>query len=461
MGLGFLPTQGPSQPEEMKDASLTSGVMPSPMGKSNAFSTSTNATPISSGWNFLNKPNTQAPAMPTLPSLGADTVTLNPTATDKSPLSGLSSNPGASLPQPAKKSTSGQTQTANSVSTPPINNTDAGTVSLPGQTPAGSNALGADGMEGQAGATQPSLFQQLMRNLETLPPDKDHPGALENDATDSSKLVMLYKFGFAFISGIGQGFIFGSPLKVSVGLAVAGAAFQSLVAMKISKQDMRLSRAILRGSEKMTARKKSTDPQKDKERSLAFLWGGLSASVAFTESLINAISGSTKAKANLQDRLKALSGKVAGTTGWHQTYMNLQISAIDAILTLKGHATNLGKHLEGALGSVGIQVGSSSEKALLPRAWGLIQKYHKPLGVIGITMGSFICAYTQSMIASHASKIGKKSTDKTPPTLTQGTEDPNSGKLSKQATDKPTGKMLPTFPQGSDDLNSRTAALTA
>ncbi len=241
------------------------------------------------------------------------------------------------------------------------------------------------------------------------------PENSDEAANDSSRLVAMYKMGFAVI---GAGFVntvlLGSPLAVSVGLALAFAGAQSLIALKICKEDTPVSKKLLAWSRKITHSKEDSKLS-SKEKAMAPVWGTVSAALAVAEVGVNLfamknlhrvpwlknLAGQSQP---LQTRVNAVLAqlKAPNLSLFQKAGLHTKHSALESARILGDKATTVGNHLfvQGANATEHAKTASfvGTRQALGKLVTSEPYRYTRAFGWAAVS--AFIGGYAQSLIAA-------------------------------------------------------------
>lgn len=103
----------------------------------------------------------------------------------------------------------------------------------------------------------------------------------------ASKWVGAFKITFSLLVAGGiNAFLFGVPIWVAAGVSALVSSAQSLIALKIHREDTDFSRKVVSGTRWMMGRKKDYTPS-GKEWSMVPVWGVACGLMALVESMVN------------------------------------------------------------------------------------------------------------------------------------------------------------------------------
>lgn len=103
----------------------------------------------------------------------------------------------------------------------------------------------------------------------------------------ASKWVSAFKIGFSLlVAGSINAFLFGVPLWVAGTLSAGIASMQSMLALKIHKEDTEFSKNVVSTTRKWMGRTQDYTPS-GKEWSMVPVWGGICGMLALVEATVN------------------------------------------------------------------------------------------------------------------------------------------------------------------------------
>jgi hypothetical protein len=120
------------------------------------------------------------------------------------------------------------------------------------------------------------------------PQPKPKPGqAHQYQNGQASKWVGAFKVTFSLLVAGGiNAFLFGIPVWVAAGVSALVSSAQSIIALKIHREDTEFSRKVVSGSRWLMGRKQDYTPS-GKEWSMVPVWGAACGLMALVESMVN------------------------------------------------------------------------------------------------------------------------------------------------------------------------------